>query len=79
MFGTLSDQVWYVLLFAQLLKASDSVLVTLRQEAQSFLAAQYVGIIVAAVLILGEPISPLRWLGMGLIVAGMVVVGSTAK
>ena len=46
--------------------------------AQSFTAAQFVGVIVAASLVLGEPISPARWLGIACICLGIFVVGLTA-
>lgn len=46
--------------------------------AQSFMAAQFIGVILAAAFLLGEPVSAARWLGMGLILAGIVVVGVTA-
>lgn len=46
--------------------------------AQSFTAAQFVGVIVAASLVLGEPISPARWLGIALISFGIALVGLTA-
>jgi multidrug transporter EmrE-like cation transporter len=43
--------------------------------AQSFAALQFVAVIIASTWFLGEPISLLRWLGIGLIVAGIVAVG----
>ena len=46
--------------------------------AVSFTAAQFVGVILAAGLVLGEPISPARWLGIACISLGIVVVGLTA-
>ena len=42
--------------------------------AQSFLVAQFVGVIIASALILGEPISLMRWGGIALIASGMAVV-----
>jgi drug/metabolite transporter (DMT)-like permease len=42
--------------------------------AQSMLALQYVGVMLGSALILGEPISPTRLLGAGMIAAGVVVV-----
>lgn len=42
--------------------------------AQSLFAFQFVGVILAAALILGEPISPLRWFGMAVITLGMLIV-----
>jgi inner membrane transporter RhtA len=47
--------------------------------AQSFTAAQFVGVIIAASLVLGEPISPARWLGIACICFGICVVGLTAR
>jgi drug/metabolite transporter (DMT)-like permease len=47
--------------------------------AQSFTAAQFVGVIVAASLVLGEPISLGRWLGIACISFGIFVVGHTAQ
>jgi drug/metabolite transporter (DMT)-like permease len=47
--------------------------------AQSFTAAQFVGVIIAASLVLGEPISPARWLGIACICFGIFVVGVTAN
>jgi drug/metabolite transporter (DMT)-like permease len=46
--------------------------------ALSFTAAQFVGVIIAANLVLGEPISA-RWLGIGCICFGIFVVGLTAR
>jgi multidrug transporter EmrE-like cation transporter len=46
--------------------------------AQSFTAAQFVAVIVASSWILAEPISPLRWMGIMLIIAGILVVAFTA-
>ena len=43
--------------------------------AQSFLAAQFVAIILASHLILGEPIDVTRWAGIAMIAAGIAVVG----
>lgn len=45
--------------------------------AQVFAAAQFIGIVVAANLVLDEPISPTRWLGVLLISLGIVVSGVT--
>lgn len=47
--------------------------------AVSFTAAQFVGVILAASLVLGEPISPARWLGIACICFGIFVVGVTAN
>ena len=43
--------------------------------AQSFAAFQFVAVIVASAWFLGEPISGARWLGIVLIVAGIIAVG----
>lgn len=45
--------------------------------AQSFLAAQFVAVIVASAVFLGEPIAALRWAGIGLIFVGIAVVATT--
>ncbi len=47
--------------------------------AQVFSAAQFVGVIMAASLVLGEPISPIRWLGIVCVCFGIVLVGLTAR
>jgi drug/metabolite transporter (DMT)-like permease len=47
--------------------------------AQSLLAAQFIGVILASALVLGEPIDAMRWVGMGLIAAGIVVVGLSTR
>ena len=46
--------------------------------AQVFAAAQFVGVAITAGLVLGEPISPARWLGIACISLGIVLVGLTA-
>ena len=46
--------------------------------AQVFAAAQFVGVVIAASLVLDEPISPARWLGIICIGVGIVLVGLTA-
>jgi drug/metabolite transporter (DMT)-like permease len=46
--------------------------------AQCFTALQFVGVIVASLVVLSEPISPTRWLGVALIFVGIILVGSTA-
>jgi len=46
--------------------------------AQVFAAAQFVGVVIAASLVLGEPISLARWLGIACISLGIVLVGLTA-
>ena len=43
--------------------------------AQSFTAAQFIATILAAALVLGEPVTGARWLGIALIAAGIAVVG----
>ena len=47
--------------------------------AQVFAAAQFIGVVTAASLVLGEPISPARWLGIACISFGIVLVGLTAQ
>ena len=47
--------------------------------ARSLLALQFVGIIFACKVFLDEPIDPLRWLGIALIFAGILVVGFASK
>jgi drug/metabolite transporter (DMT)-like permease len=46
--------------------------------AQVFASAQFVGVILAASLVLGEPISPARWIGIAFISLGIVLVSLTA-
>ena len=46
--------------------------------AQVFAAAQFIGVVIAATLVLGEPISPARWLGIACISLGIALVGLTA-
>lgn len=43
--------------------------------AQIFASAQFFAVIVAAWLVLGESVSPIRWLGILLIVSGIILVG----
>lgn len=43
--------------------------------AQSFAAAQFVAVILAARLLLAEPIGMLQWAGIALIAAGIAIVG----
>ncbi len=45
--------------------------------AQSFAAAQFVAVIIAARLFLGEPINGPQWAGVVLISLGILVVGSS--
>ena len=47
--------------------------------AQAFAGAQYVGVILAAAFILGEPISPARWVGIACICCGIALVGTTTS
>ena len=42
--------------------------------AQSIFALQFVLVIIAANVLLGEPIGPLRWAGIALIAAGLLVI-----
>lgn len=46
--------------------------------AQSFAAAQFIGVILASMFILSEPISIGQWCGISLIALGIVVVGITS-
>jgi undecaprenyl phosphate-alpha-L-ara4N flippase subunit ArnE len=43
--------------------------------AQSFTAAQFVAIVLASALVLSEPITGIRWLGIALIASGIAIVG----
>lgn len=47
--------------------------------AQSFTAAQFIANVLAAALVLSEPIGGIRWIGMVLIATGIAVVGWTAS
>ena len=47
--------------------------------AQSFAALQFVAVILASWLVLGEPIGSLRWAGIALVGAGILLVGMTAS
>ena len=47
--------------------------------AQVITSAQFVGVVVAASLVLGEPISPARWVGIACIGLGIALVGLTAN
>ena len=51
----------------------------LERFAQVFAAAQFIGVVIAASLVLGEPISPARWFGVACISFGIVLVGLTAQ
>jgi len=46
--------------------------------AQAFMAVQYIGVILAAAVLLNEPLPPIRWAGMFLIALGIALVGWTA-
>lgn len=43
--------------------------------AQSYLSAQYVAVVLAAALVLSEPIGQGQWIGIALIAAGLFLVG----
>jgi len=47
--------------------------------AQSFTAAQFIGVVMAAGLLLSEPISPARWFGIACIAIGILVIGLSAQ
>jgi drug/metabolite transporter (DMT)-like permease len=47
--------------------------------AQVFAAAQFVGVVMVASLMLGEPISPALWLDIGCICFGILLVGLTGE
>ncbi len=47
--------------------------------AQSFASIQFVAVILASWLILGEPIGTMRWFGIALISLGIVLVGITVS
>jgi drug/metabolite transporter (DMT)-like permease len=47
--------------------------------AQSFTAAQFIGVVMGASIVLGEPISPARWAGIACISIGILLVGLTAR
>ena len=46
--------------------------------AQVFAAMQFVGVVLAASLVLGETISPARWVGIAFVSVGILLVGLTA-
>jgi drug/metabolite transporter (DMT)-like permease len=46
--------------------------------AQIFAAAQFVGVVLAASLVLSEPISPARWIGIAFVSLGILLVSLTA-
>jgi len=43
--------------------------------AQSFTAAQFIAIVLASAIVLSEPITGMRWLGIALIASGIAIVG----
>jgi undecaprenyl phosphate-alpha-L-ara4N flippase subunit ArnE len=47
--------------------------------AQAFTAAQFVAVVLAASVVLSEPISPARWTGILCISVGIALVGLTAR
>ena len=47
--------------------------------ALAFTAAQYVGVAIAANVLLGEEISPVRWMGIACIGIGIFTVGLTSR
>jgi len=47
--------------------------------AQAFAAAQFVSVVLAASLVLGEPISLLRWCGIGCTAFGILLVGLSTQ
>lgn len=47
--------------------------------AQSFAALQFVAVVLASWLVLGEPVGGLRWAGIALIGAGILLVGMTVR
>ena len=47
--------------------------------AQALMSGQFVGVVIAASLILREPISLMRWVGIGCISLGILLVGLNAK
>jgi undecaprenyl phosphate-alpha-L-ara4N flippase subunit ArnE len=47
--------------------------------AQSFTAAQFIAIVLASTLVLAEPITAARWVGIALIASGIAIVGWSAQ
>jgi undecaprenyl phosphate-alpha-L-ara4N flippase subunit ArnE len=45
--------------------------------AQSFTSAQFIAVILAAALILGEPVRPVQWIGISFITLGIALIGWT--
>lgn len=46
--------------------------------AQSFAVAQFIAVILASAILLDEGIPPVRWVGIGLIATGILIVGLTS-
>jgi drug/metabolite transporter (DMT)-like permease len=46
--------------------------------AQVFTAAQFIGVVLAASVVLGEPISAVRWIGIACVTFGILLVSLTA-
>ena len=46
--------------------------------AQVFAASQFIGVVLAACIVLGEPISLARWVGIAFVSFGILLVGLTA-
>ncbi len=47
--------------------------------AQSFTAGQFIAIVVASALVLSEPITGIRWVGIAMIAGGIALVGWSAR
>lgn len=47
--------------------------------AQAFTAFQFVGVVLASAILLSEAIPPLRWVGLALIAAGILLVAITSN
>jgi undecaprenyl phosphate-alpha-L-ara4N flippase subunit ArnE len=45
--------------------------------AQSFASAQFIAVILAAALVLGEPVQPMQWIGISFITLGIALIGWT--
>jgi multidrug transporter EmrE-like cation transporter len=68
-----------VLFFGVALALYASILRTIPLSiAQSLTAAQFAGVIAASAFVLAEPVPMIRWLGVGLILVGILVVGYSA-
>lgn len=68
--GTVLLAIWQICWLALLARADLS-------WALPFSAVTYVGSAIAGAYVLGEPVAVTRWAGIGLIAAGVVVVGRT--